>query len=197
MPRTKKEDNLKSNEKEEKKPRKHVGAKMAEVTVVVEKAKKEKSEKPKVIETEKEIVLDKKAAAKKGGEKKTIWSSGRRKTSVARVKLSFGLGSYVVNNRPITQYFPTSLEQLHFFTPFKVVGHDEKTFDVSIKTTGGGKMSQLDACVHALSRALVIFDPALRPILKKKGLLTRDSRMKERKKYGLRKARRAPQFSKR
>lgn len=127
----------------------------------------------------------------------TIWCSGRRKTSVARIKLAKGKGTFTINDKKPEEYFPTELEQQKLFYPFQSVGRNQLGFDVTIKVTGGGKNAQLEACAHGLARALEKLDPSLRPTLKKKGLLTRDPRMRERKKYGLRRARKAPQYSKR
>lgn len=152
--------------------------------------------------------LGKMMAEKKKSEKKpktenrlpiteTIWTSGRRKTAVARVKLQKGEGNFVINEKKPEEYFPGELDQQKFFYPFQAVGRNKQGFDVSIKVEGGGKNGQLEACVHGLTRALEEFDPKLRPVLKKRGLLTRDPRMKERKKYGLRRARKAPQYAKR
>ena len=126
-----------------------------------------------------------------------IWISGRRKTAVARIKLAKGKGVFTVNDKAPEQYFASELEQEKLFVPFQAVGRNKLGFDVSIKVAGGGKNGQLEACMHGLARALEKFDSILRPTLKKKGLLTRDPRMKERKKYGLRRARKKKQYSKR
>lgn len=128
----------------------------------------------------------------------TIWTSGRRKTAAAGIKLEPGQGEISVNGRPPEEYFPGELNLEHFYLPFKAVGRNPTGFSTSIKVRGGGKSAQLDAVVLGLSKALVKLDEERnRSILKKKGLLTRDPRMKERKKYGLRRARKAPQYSKR
>ncbi|MFO0702592.1 MAG: 30S ribosomal protein S9 [Candidatus Andersenbacteria bacterium] len=119
---------------------------------------------------------------------------GRRKTSVSRVRLSTGKGSVTVNGRTLDVYFPDAVWQTAVRLPLVLVGKD-KDFDVSVLTSGGGVNSQAGATRHAVARALEKFDPTLRPTLKKAGLLTRDSREKERKKPGLKRARRAPQFS--
>ena|SRR3990167_1047599 len=121
---------------------------------------------------------------------------GRRKTSVARVRLSTGKGLLTVNGRPLENYFPDAVWQTSVRLPLVLVGKD-KAFNVSVLAAGGGVNGQAEATRHAIARALEKFDPALRPTLKKAGLLTRDPREKERKKYGLKRARRAPQFSKR
>jgi small subunit ribosomal protein S9 len=122
---------------------------------------------------------------------------GRRKTSTARIRLYKGDGKHVViNDQKGARYFsPVTLFDI-ILTPLKSVGM-EKDFNISVKVSGGGMMSQADAVRHGVARALVAFDVNLKPTLKKSGLLTRDARMKERKKFGLRGARRAPQFSKR
>lgn len=135
--------------------------------------------------------------SKKTEKPEAIWCSGRRKTAVARIKLTKGKGEFSVNDQTPEEYFPTVLEQEKLFAPFQAVGRNKLGFDVSIKVNGGGKNGQLEACVHGLARALEKLDSALRPTLKKKGLLTRDPRMRERKKYGLKRARKAPQYSKR
>ncbi|MBU1111029.1 30S ribosomal protein S9 [Patescibacteria group bacterium] len=127
----------------------------------------------------------------------TIWTSGGRKTSTARIKLSPGKGTLTINDRSLEEYFPLKDDQVRLFEPFKTVDLEAGTFDVSLKVAGGGKKGQLDACRHAITRGLEKYNPDLRTKLKSAGLLTRDPRAKERKKYGLRKARRAPQFSKR
>ncbi len=137
--------------------------------------------------------------AKKKEEKQTIWVSGRRKTAVARIKFTPSKsGSITVNDgaKP-EEYFPLPLDQERFYLPFKVTGRDPKGFEISVKVIGGGKKGQLDATVLGLAKALERLEPNLRPLLKEAGLLTRDPRMKERKKYGLKRARKAPQFSKR
>lgn len=128
---------------------------------------------------------------------KTIWLSGRRKTAVARLKLQKGKGVFMVNEKAYEEYFPTKLEQEAALSPFKATGRNIREFDISMKVLGGGKKAQLGACILAIAKALVEVEPKLRPTLKKGGFLTRDPRMKERKKYGLKRARRAPQFSKR
>ncbi len=129
---------------------------------------------------------------------KTIWISGRRKTSIARVKMSQGEGVFVFDDGAnIDKVFPSKLDQEFLLKPFKVTGREVKGFDISFKVTGGGIKSQLVACQLALAKALVELDENLRPLLKDASLLTRDPRMKERKKYGLKRARKAPQYSKR
>lgn len=126
----------------------------------------------------------------------TYYGTGRRKTSVARVRLVPGSGRFVVNGQPVEEYFPLRSLQTMVERPLKVTGNLGK-FDVLAKVEGGGITGQAGAVRHGIARALLRVDQILRPTLKKEGLLTRDPRMKERKKYGLKKARRAPQFSKR
>ena len=125
-----------------------------------------------------------------------FYGTGRRKSSVARVYLVAGSGKIVVNKRDIDDYF--SLETLKTIVrqPLALTETVEK-FDVLITVRGGGTTGQAGAIRHGISRALLEADADYRPSLKKAGFLTRDSRMKERKKYGLKKARKAPQFSKR
>jgi len=121
---------------------------------------------------------------------------GRRKSSVSRVRLSAGRGQVTVNGKTLDAYFPDALWQTTVRLPLVLVGKD-KSFDVSVLANGGGVNGQAEATRHAIARALEKFDPTLRPTLKKAGLLTRDPREKERKKPGLKRSRRAPQFSKR
>ncbi len=126
-----------------------------------------------------------------------FYGTGRRKSSVARVRLiPGGTGVVTINNRTLDNYF--GLETLKFIVrqPVELLGLTEK-FDIEVKVSGGGFTGQAGAIRFGLSRALVQADPEYRAALKKAGFLTRDSRMKERKKYGLKAARRAPQFSKR
>ncbi|MCA9374236.1 MAG: 30S ribosomal protein S9 [Candidatus Gracilibacteria bacterium] len=126
-----------------------------------------------------------------------FYAAGKRKTSVARVRLySGGKGDIVVNEKPATDYFTLLTNVGVLKSPLKLTGTNKK-FDIQIKVIGGGVNSQAEACRHGIARALLEFDPELRSTLKKAGLLTRDSRIKERKKPGLKRARRAPQFSKR
>ncbi|NTV30577.1 30S ribosomal protein S9 [candidate division WWE3 bacterium] len=132
------------------------------------------------------------------GKDKTVWISGRRKTAVARIKMAPGFGQFIINGEHrMEEYFPATLDQSRLLQPFKVTGRDHKGYDISVKVVGGGKKSQLGAVVLGLAKAIELTDANLRPLLKDAGLLTRDPRMKERKKYGLKRARKAPQFSKR
>ncbi len=124
------------------------------------------------------------------------YGTGRRKKSIARVRLVPGDGKVTINDRSIDEYF--GLETLKVIVKQPLVLTDTSgKFDVICKVTGGGFTGQAGAIRHGIARALLEADEELRPALKKAGYLTRDPRMKERKKYGLKKARRAPQFSKR
>ena len=125
-----------------------------------------------------------------------FYGTGRRKHSVARVRIYPGSGNVTINGRGIDDYFGLETLKLIVRQPLALTDNVEK-FDIICTVTGGGVTGQAGAIRHGLSRALLEFDPELRPILKKAGFLTRDPRMKERKKYGLKAARRAPQFSKR
>ncbi len=122
--------------------------------------------------------------------------TGRRKSSVARVRLVPGTGNITVNKKPLDEYFGMELLKREVRRPLQLVGAEEK-FDVIAIVEGGGTTGQSGALRHGISRALVMADPENRPALKAAGFMTRDPRMKERKKYGLKAARRAPQFSKR
>jgi len=122
--------------------------------------------------------------------------TGRRKTSVARVRLSRGSGVLTLNERPFEEYFPTEKQRSHVIEPF-VVLEQLGQWDVDARLNGGGTTGQAGALRHAIARALAAHDPEWRAPLKAAGLLRRDARAVERKKYGLKKARRAPQFSKR
>lgn len=123
-------------------------------------------------------------------------ATGRRKCSVARVRLAPGTGKIVVNEKSVIDYFGRRTLELVVNAPFEVTDTVGK-FDVSVSVAGGGVSGQAGAVRHGISRALVMTDPELRSALKRAGFLTRDPRMKERRKYGLKKARKAPQFSKR
>ena len=136
--------------------------------------------------------------AKTASKKKVqYWGTGRRKSAIARVRLiPGGDGSIIINKKTIDEYF--GLETLKLIVRQPLVLTDSLTkYDVLVNVCGGGYTGQAGAIRHGISRALLEADEALRPALKKEGFLTRDSRKKERKKYGLKKARRAPQFSKR
>ena len=125
-----------------------------------------------------------------------FYGTGRRKSSVARVRVYQGTGSITINDRSIDDYFGLETLKLIVRQPLALTETEGK-FDVVVNVVGGGCSGQAGAIRHGLSRALLQFNPELRPALKKAGFLTRDPRMKERKKYGLKAARRAPQFSKR
>ena len=124
------------------------------------------------------------------------YGTGRRKQSVARVRVYIGSGSITINGRDIEEYFGLDTLKLIARQPLALTGTLDK-FDIVCTVAGGGVTGQAGAIRHGLSRALLQYSEELRPVLKKAGFLTRDPRMKERKKYGLKAARRAPQFSKR
>ena len=124
-----------------------------------------------------------------------FYGTGRRKKSVARVRVYAGSGKITINNRDIDDYFGLETLKLIVRQPLALTGTADK-FDIVCNVQGGGVTGQAGAIRHGLSRALLQYDENLRPALKKAGFLTRDPRMKERKKYGLKGARRAPQFSK-
>jgi len=124
------------------------------------------------------------------------YGTGRRKTSVARVRLIPGEGKIIINGRDINDYFGMEPLRIMVRQPLELTGTMGK-FDVIAKVEGGGFSGQAGAIRHGISRALLKVDEGFRPVLKKAGFLTRDPRMKERKKYGLKGARGAPQFSKR
>lgn len=126
----------------------------------------------------------------------TYYGTGRRKTSVARVRLVPGEGNFVVNGRTLPDYFGRKTLELIVKQPLNLTETLEK-YDVLIKVAGGGPSGQAGAVRHGISRALLLVDAEYRPALKKAGFLTRDPREKERRKYGLKKARKASQFSKR
>ena len=125
-----------------------------------------------------------------------FYGTGRRKSSVARVRLYQGTGKVTINDRDIDDYFGLDTLKLIVRQPLHLTGTEEK-FDIECRVSGGGVTGQAGAIRHGVARALLQNGDEMRPILKKAGFLTRDPRMKERKKYGLKAARRAPQFSKR
>ena len=125
-----------------------------------------------------------------------FYGTGRRKSSIARVRLYPGTGAITINDRDIDDYFGLETLKLIVRQPLNLTGTVDK-FDIVCRVAGGGVTGQAGAIRHGISRALLQYDAELRAELKKAGLLTRDPRMKERKKYGLKGARRAPQFSKR
>lgn len=124
------------------------------------------------------------------------YGTGRRKSSVARVRLIPGKGQITVNNRPFIDYVPNGAVRLDVLQPLTLTG-TETSYDVIVNVCGGGINGQAGAIRHGITRALLEVNPEYRSVLKKAGLVTRDPRAKERKKYGLKGARRAPQFSKR
>jgi len=122
--------------------------------------------------------------------------TGRRKEAIARVRILPGTGQWLINGRSLDVYFPNKVHQQLVNEPFVTLGAEGK-FDVVSRITGGGVTGQAGALRLGVTRALTLVDPENRPALKKAGFLTRDARVKERKKYGLKKARKAPQYSKR
>ena len=125
-----------------------------------------------------------------------IRALGRRKTAAARVRLTKGAGIITINNKPLSEYFPISFWQEKVEAPLQVVGK-MKEFDISVRVLGGGVNAQAEAVRHGISRVLVKFNEELKPVLKAEGFLTRDSRARERKKYGKHRARRGHQWRKR
>ena len=126
----------------------------------------------------------------------TFYGTGRRKSSIARVFLTPGTGKITINKKDIDEYFGLETLKIIARQPLEATNTADK-YDAKITVKGGGFTGQAGAIRHGLSRALLQYSDELRPVLKKAGFLTRDPRMKERKKYGLKAARRAPQFSKR
>ena len=124
------------------------------------------------------------------------YGTGRRKTAVARVRLYPGSGAVVVNGRPFEEIFTRPLHQSQITQPLRITNNQAR-FNVQAKVEGGGVSGWAGAIAHGISRALVDADERTKPQLRKQGLLTRDPRMKERKKYGLKRARKAPQYTKR
>lgn len=125
-----------------------------------------------------------------------LYGTGRRKSSTARVFMKAGAGSITVNNRPLDQFFGRQTARMIVRQPLELMKLEDK-FDITVTVKGGGTTGQAGAIRHGLTRALMQYDEALRPALRKAGFVTRDSREVERKKVGLRKARRATQYSKR
>ncbi len=128
--------------------------------------------------------------------KPLVQATGRRKTSVARVRLVDGSGQFALNGKSLDDYFPQAAHRIRAVEALRITELDGR-YDISATLEGGGTTGQSDALRLGIARALVEIDPELRQVLKKAGLLRRDDRKVERKKYGLRKARRAPQFTKR
>ena len=125
-----------------------------------------------------------------------IYATGRRKTSIARVWLAAGEGKFSVNEKGLKDYFKTETSEMVILQPFEITGTQNR-FDIRVNVLGGGMSGQSIAIRHGISRALLRYNPDFKDALKKAGFLTRDSRAKERKKYGRRGARRRPQYSKR
>jgi len=125
-----------------------------------------------------------------------LYGTGRRKSATARVRLVAGTGKFVVNGRPFEEYFPLDTLQMLVMAPLRTVSAEGR-YDVICRVEGGGVAGQAGAVRHGLARALLTVDPEYRVPLKRLGFLRRDPRMKERKKYGLKAARKRPQFSKR
>lgn len=124
------------------------------------------------------------------------YGTGRRKTSTARVRLYPGEGAMVINGKPATEYFSRDVDMIHALEPLRVTG-TESQYMISVMVSGGGITGQAGAIRHGIARALLAANPEFRPPLKSAGLLTRDPRAKERKKPGLKRARKAPQYTKR
>jgi small subunit ribosomal protein S9 len=127
---------------------------------------------------------------------KYYYGTGRRKSSVARVFIQPGKGAIVVNNKPVEEYFSRHTSQMVLKQPLELT-ENQTTFDIKVNVIGGGESGQAGAVRHGITRALLDYDEALKPELSKAGFVTRDDREVERKKVGLRKARRRKQFSKR
>jgi small subunit ribosomal protein S9 len=128
--------------------------------------------------------------------KNVIRTTGRRKTAVASVRLMPGSGTITVNDRSLENYFPRDTARMRILEPFELT-ETKNQYDAIVSVRGGGASAQADAVRHGISRALVTASEAMRPALRKNGLLTRDPREVERKKYGRHKARKRPQYSKR
>jgi small subunit ribosomal protein S9 len=123
-------------------------------------------------------------------------ATGRRKEAIVRIRLVPGTGAFNLNGRSLDEYFPTRAHRMVVGAPLRLTGRD-KDLDVIATIEGGGVSGQAGALRLGIARALIELDPELRPALKREGFLSRDAREKERRKYGLKKARKAPQFSKR
>ena len=124
------------------------------------------------------------------------YGTGRRKTAIARVFLRSGSGKFIVNDKPVDEFFSRETGRMVVRQPLELTQHT-KTFDILVNVEGGGESGQAGAVRHGITRALIEYDPALKPTLSNAGFVTRDAREVERKKVGLRKARRRKQFSKR
>ena len=126
----------------------------------------------------------------------TYYATGKRKTAIARTWITPGKGEVIINNRPMDEYFTTESAKLILNQPF-VITNTADSFDVRVSVKGGGYTGQVNAIRHGITKALLLSDPDMRPVLKKAGFIKRDPRVKERKKYGQRGARARFQFSKR
>ena len=126
----------------------------------------------------------------------TIYATGKRKTSIARVWIEPGEGKFIINEKALKEYFGRETSEMAIFQPFDITDTRNK-FDVNVNVHGGGESGQSSAIRHGIAKALLQYNADFKDVLKKAGFLTRDSRVKERKKYGRRGARRRPQFSKR
>ena len=127
---------------------------------------------------------------------KYYYGTGRRKTAIARVRLYPGTGSIVINDKPVDEYFSRESDRIQVREPLGATSTSDQ-FNIMVKVSGGGITGQATAVCHGIARALLIANPELRDPLRSKGLLSRDSREKERKKPGLKRARKAPQYTKR
>jgi small subunit ribosomal protein S9 len=125
-----------------------------------------------------------------------FYGTGRRKSAVARVRLYPGTGVVIINGKPMEELFVRPLHRLTILKPLTVTEAQER-FNAQVKVAGGGVSGWAGAIAHGIARALVVSDESLRAVLRRNGLLTRDPRVKERKKYGLKRARKAPQYTKR
>lgn len=159
--------------------------------MVIKKEKKIKKTASAKRETEKKEIKKKEEI-----KKKYIEAVGRRKEAVARVRLIKDKPGFIINEKTMEKYFPLEDQHKKILTPFQV-SNLENSFFVSVKVNGGGMTGQVEAIRLGISRCLIKIDEKLKPILRKAGFLTRDARTVERKKYGLKKARKAPQWSKR
>lgn len=149
------------------------------------------------MDTTKEKEAQQPETAEKFGKGKYFYAVGKRKSAIARVRLfKAGSGQIMVNSKKFEEYFPTEYLQNIVLSPLSLVSR-VKDHDVEVKVIGGGTRGQADSVRHGIAQALLLFDVDLRKTVKKAGFLTRDARVKERKKYGLKKARRAPQWQKR
>jgi len=149
-----------------------------------------------IVKTSPEAVISEEPVKPKLDSKGRSYGTGRRKDAVAKVWLSRGSGKILVNGKDVTQYFARGTQRLIIAQPFEISDRVGQ-FDIMCRVSGGGLSGQAGAVRHGISRALINFEPALRPVLKKSGMLTRDSRIVERKKYGHHKARKSPQWVKR